>query len=425
MNDLVLECIARKHGTPIYIYDGEGIVQKYKNMKKSLDKKVDIFYSLKTNPALSIAGLYNQLGAGVEVASGGEMLTAFKAGYSNKNIIYSGPGKTADELKMAINGDLYCIIAESYEEILLIENLSKELNKSKVSIGIRINPDFNSTTSSIQMGGKPSQFGVEEIDLERCLKYIKISPYLKFVGIHVYIGTQILDAEKILMSMKYTLDLVDNIKKEFHLNFEMIDLGGGFGMKYFDHEEELDFLKFSSRFNELIKSHRKKHPNARYIIESGRYLMGENGYYVTKVNYVKESRGSKFVIVDGGLNHHQAATFRGRLMKNNYPIRIIKDKKTKQLEKVSIVGPLCTPEDCIARNIVVERVEKDDLVCIEKSGAYGLTYSPVLFLSHEIPSEVLCFKNEHYVIREKFNKGDFIKNQKLINYKEIKNEFFE
>jgi diaminopimelate decarboxylase/L-glutamyl-[BtrI acyl-carrier protein] decarboxylase len=391
-------------------------------MKKQLLSNVDIFLSLKANPSIGLANLYNKIGACVEVASIGELKSAMVAGFSEDNIIFSGPGKRFDELNFAIDKGIYCIIIESFEEIMQIATIAETKNKI-VDLGIRINPSLkNMNNSTIKMGGVSSQFGIEEEDIGKCIRYIKSNSYLRFKGIHVYTGTQILDYKKIIESVKYTLNLSIKIEKEYAINVEMIDFGGGFGVKYFEHEKYLDFQQFSKEFNELLISHRLKKPKTRYIIESGRYLLAESGYYLAKVNYIKESKGKTYIVVDGGLNHHQSSTFRGRLMRNNFPIKILnKTEKNTPSRKVSIVGPLCTPEDCLASDVLLPHIEVGDYICIENSGAYGLTYSPFLFLSHATPPEVLNIGTKDFVIRERINPEYFLENQSIIPSKEIEN----
>lgn len=424
MEHLILQNIVQKYGTPLYVYDGDSMIANYEKMRLHLNKDTSIYLSLKSNPLLGLSNIFSKLGSGAEVASLGELKTAIKAGFNPEKIIFSGPGKRNYELEYAIEKKIYCIIAESLEEIKLISKISIQ-KKIDVRIGIRINPSLsNESRTSIKMGGVPSQFGIEESSINQCINEILCNNSLIFMGIHTYTGTQVLDYEKIIESMKYTLQLAENIRKEFNLEFQFVDLGGGFGVKYFDSQQDFDFLRFADEYNKLIREHKRNNPLTQYILESGRFLLAPYGYYITKVNYVKESMGKKFAVVDGGLNHHQASTFRGRFMRNNYPIERLGSNNTESdyKEKVSIVGPLCTPEDCIGNDVLLPILKLNDYLIIKNSGAYGYTYSPVYFLSHESPYEILSLYGEDYILRRKIDYDKVLEVQNTISFEENEND---
>ncbi|MEC2074264.1 type III PLP-dependent enzyme domain-containing protein [Alkalihalophilus marmarensis] len=416
----ILRSIAKKYETPLYIYDGNALIKNFKKMKNLLNEDTDIYLSLKANPSLGVSSIFSNIGAGAEVASLGELKTALKAGFDNDRIIFSGPGKKKDELEYAIKKKIYCIIAESLEEIQLISEFSYKFN-IKVNIGLRINPSFkNNTYTTLKMGGVPSQFGIEEHLINRCIGKILENTNMKFKGIHTYNGTQVLNYEEVIDAMRHTFHLVELIKNKFDLHCEFVDLGGGFGVKYFNNQKDFNFERFSIEFNKLVSEQKDSNPSTRYILESGRFLLAPYGYYITKVNYIKESKGKKFVIVDGGLNHHQASTFRGRFMRNNFPIDNLNGNQRNELEKVSVVGPLCTPEDCIGNDVILPKIDVGDYIVIKNSGAYGLTYSPIFFLSHESPYEVMYLGEHDYIIRDKIDYDRMIDEQHCITSKELR-----
>ncbi|USK44116.1 diaminopimelate decarboxylase [Cytobacillus oceanisediminis] len=424
MEHINIHRIAQKYGTPFYVYDADNMISNFEKMRSLLNQDTEIYLSLKANPLLGLSHLFSRLGSGAEVASLGELKTALRAGFKPEKIIFSGPGKKNNELEYAIEKNIYCIIAESLEEIRFLSKIATR-KKIEVRIGIRINPSMcNDSSTAIKMGGVPSQFGIEESSINQCINEILKNSNLTFMGIHTYTGTQVLSYEKIIQSMKYTLQLAENIREQFNIEFKFIDLGGGFGVKYFENQQDFDFLRFADEYNKLIINHKKSNPSTIYILESGRFLLAPFGYYVTKVNYVKESKGKKFAVVDGGLNHHQASTFRGRFMRNNYPIEKIKttNKEIEQKEKVSIVGPLCTPEDCIGNDVLLPKLEVDDYIVIKNSGAYGYTYSPVYFLSHESPYEILFMQNKEYILRGKIDYNKILEEQVIISFKEYEDD---
>lgn len=417
INDADIQSLCKQFDTPFYVYDGDQMKKNFNNIIEKLDTSISIYLSLKANNNISIARLFKRWGSGIEVASKGELFLAIKAGFPPEKIIFSGPGKKREEILFAIGANINCIIVESQLEMELLDSIAKELRKV-VRIMIRINPDQSINTSSIKMGGAPRQFGIDEALISDVMKKLSTLTNLKFVGIHTYLGTQNLNEEEIADSFQYTIHLGEMIKERFEVDLEVINLGGGMGVNYYQNEQPINFWNIADRLNQMIvKAKYNGLANTKYIIESGRFLLAEFGIYVTRVLYTKYSKGQKFVIVDGGLHHHVASTFRGRMMKNNFPINTIKVKKTSpvQGENVYIVGPLCTPEDCLARDIYVELLEPGDIVYILKSGAYGLSYSPNQFLGHPTPMEILKMDNEFHIVRDRGDIDDLLVNQRLID----------
>ncbi|MNI56954.1 L-glutamyl-[BtrI acyl-carrier protein] decarboxylase [compost metagenome] len=198
------------------------------------------------------------------------------------------------------------------------------------------------------------------------------------------------------------------------LECEFIDLGGGFGVPYFSHEKELDIEHVCRETNRLVEEYLRDSPETRFMIESGRFLLAESGVYVARVLYVKESKGEKFLILDGGMHHHVSSTFRGRTMRNNFPVRLVRSDGTPAQgnpERVHLVGPLCTPEDCLAKDIELPEANTGDYIVLLKSGAYGLSYSPMQFLGHPSPLEALVTNGTPSVIRERGDVTDLLHHQ--------------
>lgn len=423
-NDSTLIEKANGYGTPMYVYDGDALKDHYDHITAWLHQSAEVFFSFKSNGNVSIASLLQSFGAGIEVASIGELLMAVKAGYSPQHIIFSGPGKQKQEIDVAIQHEIYCIIAESKEELIYIAESAKHQDK-QASVGIRINPESIESRAKIKMGGVPSPFGIDESKLKDVFDlFQKYDHWLVFKGIHMYLGTQVLDETSLLSSFEYTLNTAVRIKKEYGLTCQMVDLGGGFGIPYFQHETPLQAERLFQNVAELIRAYEAELEFPRFIIEMGRFLLAECGVYLTTIQYVKESKGQTFLIADGGMHHHQAMTFRGRLLRNNYPMRLIKpSSKPSAVVKQSIVGPLCTPEDLIGRQVELPQGDVGDLLCIEKSGAYGLCYSPTLFLGHSSPLELLLFEGNDYVIRDRGAPDDLLLKQNRLFFRQRRDEY--
>ncbi|MFF2154427.1 type III PLP-dependent enzyme [Paenibacillus chitinolyticus] len=416
-DDQILEA-SKNNETPFYLYDGIRLQETYNMLRKSFHPSLDIFLSLKANNNVSIAKLFKDWGAGIEVASKGELYLALQSGFKPENIIFSGPGKRERDITEALNSDIYSIIAESMKEVEQIIDICKRLNK-KARIGLRVNPDFIMAKTTIKMGGVPRQFGIDESEVWSTIELIlnQKSEHVEFYGIHIYMGTQILSENQIIENISYTLNLARKINKQYQISCPFVNIGGGFGIAYFTNEEDIDIKKIINLINEKITGFIEDYPSTRIIFESGRYLLAKSGNYISKIVYVKESKGEKFVIIDGGMNHHAASTFRGRYVRNNYPIKLIKqnlsDHVEMETEIVNIVGPLCTPEDCVGRSVPLPVAEIGDLVCINNSGAYGLSYSPVFFLGHSMPAELLLMNGKLHIIRKRGNEKDLLLNQSM------------
>lgn len=409
-----ITALTKKFETPFYLYDGDFIERHYRQLRSRTHPAIQLYLSLKANNNIHVAKLFRQWGAGVEVASAGELALARHAGFSADNIIFSGPGKKRSELQAAVEGGIYCIIAESVQELLYIDELAGQENKT-VRVAVRINPDKNFGSTAIKMGGVPRQFGIDESMLDMVFDAIASLRFTKFIGIHVYTGTQNLNTDSIIESMKYTVDMAVDIHERYGIVCEFINLGGGFGVPYFSHEKALDIGRITREVSGYVQGARDiLFPQTAFIIESGRYLLAQAAVYVTEVLYRKTSKGETFVIVDGGMHHHAASTFRGRSMRSNYPMECIpvrEDLGRRELEKATIAGPLCTPEDCIGKEVQLPALYPGDLVCVLNSGAYGLSFSPVHFLGHPTPIEILKRGDSYELIRRKGIPDDLIATQ--------------
>lgn len=412
MEDKILENIAAEYGTPLYVYDTDRIISQYWKLKDSLPEEFGIFYSMKANPLLGMCQLFKKLGSGIEVASSGELYTAVAAGFAPERIIFTSPGKTFGELEYAIETGICSINVESVEEAALINELARQKGR-KVSISIRINPDFDVAGSNIKMTGVPTQFGIDRIETETALELMGSLPNIKVIGIHIYTGTQALNAHNIILSMEQIIRLSLELSGKSGFELKFLNLGGGFGVPYFKDDSPLDMDDFKKDFSLMWQEYREKLAGTKIFVESGRFLMAEAGTYLTRILYKKECKGRRYLVCDGGSNQHASSAFLGRYIRNNFPMHIL--NKTENEEQVNIAGPLCTPTDIMGQDVMLPEAVPGDILAIDKSGAYGSTQSPGLFLSHPLAAEVQYCKGKTYILRERWGKEDFIKGQKELN----------
>lgn len=406
--------ISQEYGTPLFLYDGDQICRQCKILKECLYEGANLFYAMKANPLIGICQLLYSEGCGIETASKGEIQTALRAGIVSSNIIFNSPGKTAEEIDFAIEEKIKLISIESFEEAELVNKMAKKRNLV-VEVVLRINQNPNLSKAKVKMTGVSSQFGIEETDLtDDLFKKFSELTHICIAGIQVYSGTQILNAEEILRTTEYVIQLALRLSEKYHFELKYLNLGGGFGVPYFKGETTLDTMKLMSGMQNLKKSYRCRLKNTEIIFESGRFLLADSGVFVTKILYKKQSKGIIYYICDGGSNFHSSTAFMGRFIRNNFPMYGISEvcKDEHEMEKVNVVGPLCTPTDTIGQKVqMCGKLNPGDLVIVEKSGAYGLTYSPINFLSHTTPAEVLKWNGNVMVLRERGDVKDLWERQ--------------
>ena len=391
IESIIIE-ISQKYGTPFYIYSLDSIEEKIELLTDAIGKQNHLYYSVKANPNWEILKLINAHNLGVEISSLGELELVKKIGFLKERIVFSGPSKSKSLLEVLVKEHIRCVNVESLVEIKHIQEISFE-NGLITDISIRINPTNNNAKTGMKMTGVSSQFGIDWSDLPNVIAEIKEWKNIRVLGIQVYFGTQILNVEDFIANANSTIQMVEYCQNVLGINVKFIDFGGGFGVPYFEGQKELDLVTMKKQFHDIINANQYIFDNVYCIFESGRYLVGESGFYVTSIVDKKMSHGKKYIICDGGSNHHAECAFLGRLVIGNFPISVI-NKKHKyniiQKERINVCGALCTPTDIIARNIELDSdCDIGDLIVIEKSGAYGLTSSPLLFISHHLPNEYI------------------------------------
>jgi len=404
--------IAERHGTPVYIYDARTLDRTWAELSLALPECMEVFYSIKANPNQVLLRYFLQKGCGLEIGSGGELHQALAAGCEPDKLVFAGPGKTRQELTDALKRGVGEIHVESQIEIEAIANIARDLDL-KARIALRINPTADVLGGAMRMGGKPATFGIDEEILEEVAVRVMALETLVLTGVHLFTGTQILDVDILIDNYQKAIELAQRISDVTSAAIETVDFGGGLGIPYFAHEHPLDLQEYGRRLQQLIETTRKNSifANTRFIIEPGRFLIGEAGIYLIRVIEVKRSRGKRYVVTDGGMHHHLAASGNlGQTIKRNYPISAV-NKLNADTRTCDIVGPLCTPLDVLARDIELPAVEEGDLIGVFQSGAYARTASPLDFLSHASPPEIWIESGNSHTIRRRGDYADFLRDQ--------------
>lgn len=378
---------ARVGSTPFYAYDRKLIVEQLDLLRMHLPSTVHIHYAMKANPMPAVVQHLANLVDGIDVASHKEMLVALDTGMRPASISFAGPGKNDAELSSAVAAGVIINI-ESDRELSAIIAAGEKLD-IQPKVAVRVNPDFELKGSSMKMGGGPKQFGVDAEKVPEMLKRIDAAN-LEFQGFHIFSGSQNLKADSIVEAQTKTLELAYRLAKHTSATIKMVNIGGGFGIPYFPGDTPLDLATIGRKLDEHMFDFNTKLPQATMVIELGRYLVGEAGVYVCRILEKKVSRDHTYLIVDGGMHHHLAASGNfGQVIRKNYPVVVGNQMSETKKEIVSVVGPLCTPLDLLADKMELSHAEVGDLIVVHQSGAYGYTASPLGFLSHPTPKEIL------------------------------------
>jgi diaminopimelate decarboxylase len=409
--------LAERFGTPLYIYDGDTLASQYLGLRQVLDPRVEMFFSLKSNPNVAVCAALHRLGAGAEVSSLAELATAARAGVPASQTIFLGPGKSADELAACLDGGIGILVCESFGELDLLDELSRARGIIAPAL-IRVNPAFSVKGAGLSMGGKPRQFGIDEEQLLADPGALRRWPNVAVNGIQAYMGTRILDESVIAANTERILALAERASARLGFGLDIVDVGGGLGVAYFDRERDIDPAAVAAGVNPVVERFRDSHPQTRILMELGRYLAGPCGQYVVRVRYVKDSMGERFAVADGGTNHHMAAVGIGSFVKRNFPVALVgRDGSPApeglETEAWNVTGPLCTPNDTLVKAAELPALQPGDLIGVTRSGAYGPSASPVLFLSHGYPAEVLVAGGQAHLVHDRDTVADLLRKQHL------------
>jgi diaminopimelate decarboxylase len=410
----VVCALADQHGTPLFVYDGDALQDGLAELHDRLDPSLEIFYSLKANPNVSVCAVLHAAGARAEVSSLVELLTARRAGVAPGDIIFLGPGKSREEIRACVAEGIFAIVAESLPELDLIDEVAREAGRT-IDVMLRVNPAFAVKGSRLTMGGKARQFGIDETQLLAATALPRRLQAARVVGVHAYMGTRILDPAVVAENTARILDMAERIAWAMGFELRAVDVGGGLGVAYFDGECDPCVEELAQALNPVLQRFRAAHPSTRLMMELGRYLTARAGLYVIRARYVKTSHDERFVIADGGTNHHMAAVGIGSFVKRNFPMVALSRHGDPADADYTVTGPLCTPNDTVAKHVALPRVRPGDLLGVARSGAYGPTASPGLFLSHGYPAEVIVHRGRAHLARRRDAPEDLLRSQHLLD----------
>ncbi|MHB0989822.1 MAG: pyridoxal-dependent decarboxylase, exosortase A system-associated [Burkholderiales bacterium] len=372
--------------TPFYAYDRQLLSDRVRVLRGKLPPEVHLHYAMKANPMPALVQHMAGLVDGLDVASAMEMNTALDTGMPAGQISFAGPGKQDTDLACAIAAGIV-INLESEPEMLRAARIGQELGIAP-QVAVRVNPDFELKSSGMKMGGGAKQFGIDAEQMPGVLHRMA-GLELMFRGFHIFSGSQNLRAESIMEAQEKSIALAIRLAAYAPAPVQKLNIGGGFGIPYFPGESPLDIDLIGQNLGKLLHEVKDKLPETQVILELGRYLVGEAGIYVCRVVDRKISRGQVFLVVDGGLHHHLAASGNfGQVLRKNFPVTVA-NSVNNDVETVSVVGPLCTPLDLLADKMELPRADVGDLIVVFQSGAYGLSASPTQFLSQPAAGEVL------------------------------------
>ena len=395
IENVKIQNIAYKFGTPVYCYSFSQLKQNIINFKRSFKSFSPIIcFSIKSNSNVNLLKEIGKLGLGADVVSKGELMLAIKAGIKPKKIVFSGVGKTSNEISYAIDRKILLINAESISEIKEIDRIARSKNR-KVEIGIRLNPNTDANTlSQISTGKKDDKFGVNKRSFIKIIEYCKNSKNLKLECLSVHIGSQILDNRP----YEKMLRVIDNIIKKVNFKFKYIDLGGGMGIPYNKNSKKLNYTKY----NHIIKKFLKKN-KSKIIFEPGRSIIGNTGTLISKIIYIKNSEKKCFIILDAGMND----LMRPALYGANH--RILPSIKKSKISKKTyeFVGPICESTDKFSTLTKFQELKEKDIIAICDTGAYGMSLSSNYNIRPK-PIELLIKRSKIKVIRKRQKYKDLI-----------------
>ena len=390
LEKLSISNILKKSKTPFYLYSENQIINNYLKFTKTFKKTNPIVcFAAKSNSNVAILKILGKLGAGADVVSVGELLKALKAGIKSNKIVFSGVGKTEEELEIAINKKILLINCESESEAKLIDKIAKKLKK-KVSIGFRLNPNIDAKThKKISTGKAENKFGLSIKNFKSFFRDISMYQNIRLDALSVHIGSQILtDAP-----YKKTLNVMSKLIEELNLELKFVDLGGGFGINYSGKDKPINLTKYSALVDKFSKKLKCK-----IIFEPGRSIIGDTGILLSKIQYIKKSANKDFIILDVGMNDFM----RPALYDAKHIIIPVSRVSSKIKGLIEFVGPICesTCKFGIYKNF--SKIKENDYIAITNVGAYGSSLSSN-YNTRPLIAEILVSKNKFKYIRKKQN----------------------
>ena len=388
--DPLLARVAEEFGTPAYVFLGDRIETRIGQLKSAFAERFSLSYAAKSNPNPTLLAFLESRVENLDISSIGEMRLGLKAGWAAERMSFTGPAKRDAELEEAIAGGLGELIVESVDEAVRADRIARAQDRRQ-RIMVRIGPDRVPKGFGDQMAGRPSPFGIDYEQIHDALPQILALANLELIGLHIYSGTQSLVPGAICENYRNFIAIFREVCARYDISPERLVFGAGLGVPYFENDKPLDLDTLAADIAPDLDSLRAetRFARAELVLELGRYLVGEAGYYLTRVTTVKHSRGATYGLCDGGMNHHLPASGNfGMVIHRNY--RMHKVGGGEPVAKINLSGPLCTPLDKIGVGVMMPEIKAGDVIAVHGSGAYGMTASPILFISHPMPKEVFA-----------------------------------
>lgn len=382
------------HGTPCYLYLLDDVADRIKSVKGSFGGRFEISYAVKANPHARLLRWLGDRVSTLDVSSGGELERAVDAGWAPDRLSFTGPAKRLQELQLGLDRGIGEFVVESVEEALKLDELSAATPGTRQRILVRISPVEVPPGFGVSMAGKATRFGIDEEAVDEAIAKISRLRHLELSGFHIYVGTQCLDPASIVSNLRNYIEIFIAVSDRWDLEPSKLIFGSGIGIPYYEKDESVDLRAIAAELNPALDAltAKKRFRNTRLLLETGRYIVGESGFYLIRVLRIKQSRGARIAICNGGMNHHLAACGHlGTVIHRNYRIfKALSAEADGEERSFEVVGPLCTSIDTLGRGVTLPGLQPGDVLGVHCSGAYGLSASPVNFISHRPPSEVFA-----------------------------------
>ncbi len=395
--------IAEKIGTPFYVYSKKSMVDRFYAFKKAFEDIPNrIHYAVKSSSNINIIKLFCSLGAGLDVNSGGELYRALKAGANPRNILFTGVGKTEDEILFALRNDIFLFKIESFQELEVLNQLAKQENKI-ANIAIRINPNVDPKTHPyITTGLYDSKFGIAQEFALEAFRLARDLSNLRISGIDMHIGSQITNVDAFREAVIIMNELIKQLRND-GIEIEHFDVGGGLGIQYND-EPVPDVFEYANAIKEELKK-----SECKIIFEPGRYLTADAGALITKTLYVKSNKEKEFLIVDAAVNDLMRPAFYDAY---HHILPVL--AKSNQKKIYDIVGPACETGDFFAKGRLFDETERGELIAIMSTGAYGFCMSSNYNARRRV-AEIMVDDDKFYVIRDRESFEDLVRNERIVD----------
>jgi diaminopimelate decarboxylase len=398
---LAAEDLADRYGTPLFIYDLGVIDRQVEALRAALPERAELAYAVKANPALAIVAHIGRLGLGADVASGGELATALRAGITADRVVMTGPGKREEELTAAVAAGVRAVTVESLGELARLEGIARAAGRRQ-PIMLRAAVAENDRRERVRLVGDDGagKFGMDAADLVDAARLAARSPDLELLGLHAFGASNVLEASALVAHVAATARRAAELGRLTGIPVRLVDAGGGLGIPYESHEESLDLVGLGRGLSGIVEGWATDPwlADARLLLEPGRFLVGPAGAYLARVVDTKTVDGTSVAILDGGVHH----VLRPALVGTEHRVRLL-SPSTRRSVPVTVAGPLCSGLDVLATGAVMAPPSVGDLIAVLDVGAYGFTESMPYFLSHPIPAEVIARDGEAACIRPRLD----------------------